>query len=60
MSCILNVFLTNTFICILGQRSDGYTKLRDLMKPVPGMPEDKGITGYVTHKQLADFGQRMQ
>lgn len=44
------------------QRSDGYTQLGDLMKPLEmhAPAEDKGITGYVTHKQLADFGQRMQ
>lgn len=34
----------------------------DAMKPLPLVStatEDTGITGYVTHKQLADFG-RMQ
>lgn len=48
------------FVCL--QRPGGYTKLGDLIKPAQAVSpgEDKGITGYVTHKQLADFGQRMQ
>lgn len=61
--CPLGTLVKLPSLVSLLQRSDGYTKLGDLIKPMemaPGTAGDQGITGYVTHKQLADFGHRLQ